>query len=266
MSYASRETSRSGGAPVECYRFVQGSSLWLWTTADVPVVLPTGTYSPATLERGGIDLSAEEEGGSLELTVPRGNPVALLFRDYLPATPVSLTVFRAHRGEESDVRVRFLGTVASVRFDGPSAMLVCQPLRSVFRRSVPGLRYQSQCNWSLYGTGCGVSPASFRDTVTIGTVSGVSVTSGDFAARASGWFRNGWLELPTGERRFIVAHVGDTVTLMNPLPALVPGAVVAAYAGCDRTEAACSSKFANLQAFFGFPRIPTRNPHSGSVV
>lgn len=266
MSFEARETGTATGAPLECYRFSQGSSLWLWTSADRSVVLPSGTYSPTTLTRGDLDHSNEDEGGSLQLTVPRTNQVAQLFAAEIPSTPVLLTVFRCHRGEETDVRVRFVGSVSAARLAGPEAVLLCQPWRATFRRTVPALRYQSQCNWSLYGTGCGVSPTAFRDLATVGSVAGAVVTSPDFAVRADHWFRNGWLEAPGGERRWIVAHVGNSVTLMYPLSTLLPGQQVSVYAGCDRTESACATKFANLANHFGFPRIPTRNPHGGSVI
>jgi uncharacterized phage protein (TIGR02218 family) len=46
-------------------------------------------------------------------------------------------------------------------------------------------------------------------------------------------------------------------TLLNPLP-LVPSAgdAFTAYPGCDKTQATCTTKFANLGAFRGFPFIP----------
>ncbi|OGS01547.1 MAG: hypothetical protein A2V88_02670 [Elusimicrobia bacterium RBG_16_66_12] len=100
----------------------------------------------------------------------------------------------------------------------------------------------------------------------VATVSGVEVRSATFAAQPSGWYLNGWMEDVVGEKRFIVGHLGDTITLMNPYPALAPGDTVVVVAGCDRTEATCVAKFNNFGNYLGFPRLPTRNPFTGPVV
>ena len=265
MSFDSRETSAYSGAPVECYRFVQGSSVWLFTSADADVVLPSGTYAREVIRSGQLDHSQEAGAGELEVRLPRDNPVARLFVTYLPPQRVALTVYRAHRGEESTPATFFLGEVAATRFEDSEAILSCLPISQALRRRIPVLVYQTQCNWPLYSAGCGVSQTAFRDPILIGTVSGVIVTSADFALRTSGWFRNGWLEGPTGERRWIVEHVGNTVTLLAPLAGLAPGQAAYAFAGCDRTETVCAAKFGNLVNHLGFARIPNRNPYQGSV-
>ena len=267
MTFDSREKSRYSGAPVECFRFAHGQSVWLFTSADREVVLPAGTFTPAVVQRSELDHSQEDGAGSVEVRIPLDLPLVSAFIGFVPATPVSVTIYRAHRTEESDYKATFVGTVASVVFEGSEAVLTCSPISGTFRRRVPGQTFQSQCNHPLYGPGCGLDRNSFRDVCTVGSVSGSTVTSTDFGARANGYFTNGWLEDPaTGEVRWIVDHVGSTVTLMNPFPALAGGQTVNAFAGCDRTEATCAAKFNNLVNHLGFPRVPGRNPHDGSIV
>lgn len=266
MTFDSREKSRFSGQPLECFRFAQAGNFWLFTSADEPVTLPSGVYTPATIERGGLDHSEEDVTGALTVTVPRTNPVAQLFVTFAPPSPVQVTLYRAHRGEESTPVVWFSGTVSAATFRSAAVELECIPLRVSLRRRIPILGVQNQCNWPLYSEGCGIAAGDFRDTCLLNSVSGVTVVSADFALRADGWFRNGWLETAGGERRFIVEHVGDTVTLMNVLAGLGAGQSVFAFAGCDRTEAVCAGKFNNLANHLGFPRVPGRNPHGGSIV
>ena len=266
MSFDTRERSQYAGEPVECYRFSRPGELWMLTSADRPITLPSGTYVPAPVTRGAIKQSQEDQTGTLEITLPQEHELSQLFLAETPTERTAVIVYAAHRGDESDPAAIFVGNVASARFEPPSATLVCVPIMAAFRRTVPLLRFQRTCNWPLYGPGCGVDAAAFRDAATVSAVSGADIVAAAFALRPDGWYTNGWIENDAGERRFIVGHVGNTVTLMVPFRSLTPGTVLHAFAGCDRTEATCASKFDNLVNHFGFARIPTRNPHTGAIV
>ncbi|HKQ57529.1 MAG TPA: DUF2163 domain-containing protein [Candidatus Eisenbacteria bacterium] len=265
MTFDDREQSVHEGEPVECYRFAVGTTVYRWTSADADVTLSTGTYTPAVISRGSLVQSQEDSTDSLEVMVPRYNPIATLFMPYVPGSKVLLTVYRAHRGEESEARPLFLGEVASVVVKDNEATLTCTPLVEALGRPVPSISYQPLCNWPLYGAGCGVNAADFRDAAVVGSVSGVTVVSSTFAAKPDGWYTNGWMEDPDGEVRFITAHVGNTITLMSPYPDLTAGDTVHVLAGCDRTEATCVAKFNNFVNFMGFPRLPDRNPFNGAI-
>jgi len=264
MTFDSREKSTYQGQPVECFRFSQGSTLWLWTSADKSITLPVGTFAPEVIKCG--ELDEERDDATLEVTVARDNPVAQLFIQSLPVSPVGLTVYKAHRGEESDYKTRLVGgRVTSLRFEGAEAVLTCAPLSGALRRRLPLIQFQSLCPWPLYGPGCTVSKAAFKDSILLTSVSTVTLVSSNFASRPDGWFNNGWVEGTNGATMFIVNHVGNTVTLMAPLAGLASGQTVFAYAGCDRTEATCNGKFNNLVNHLGFARIPVRNPYEGSI-
>ena len=79
------------------------------------------------------------------------------------------------------------------------------------------------------------------------------------------WFRGGRLESADGEARFIADHVGNTVTLISPLPGLASLDLAWAYWGCDHLEATCRDKFANLVNHLGWSRLPGRNPFVGRI-
>jgi uncharacterized phage protein (TIGR02218 family) len=264
MSYDSLEKSVYSGAPVELYRFTQGPKSWRYTSADSEQTYQGYAYRPEAISRGELDQSQEEQAGSLEVTLPRDNEVASLFIPYLPVEPIGVTLFRFHRGD-SEVVTIFVGKVASVAFIGSEARLVCQPVSEVLRRQIPSYMYQYQCNHALYSTACGINKASYKVQAIVSAVSGDTVTATAFGTKSSGWFNNGWLQRSNGEVRFVIGHSGNTVTLMNPFSGLKAGESVDAYAGCDRTESVCASKFGNLVNHAGFSRIPTKNPFEAGL-
>lgn len=253
------------GIPIECYKFVQGATTWRFTSSDRNQTLTDGTFTPEPITRDAQDFSQEDTAQNVAVKVRRDNAVAQLFRSFNPPTPVTLTIYRKHRSATEET-VWFVGKVMSCSFVGPEATLACAPISQAFVRRVPSVVFQSQCNWSLYSTPCGVSKASFKTTGTALSVSGAMVRATAFGAKPDGWFNNGWAELPNGERRFIVAHIGDAITLQTSIPSLVVGGTVDAYAGCDRSETTCAAKFSNLANHMGFPRVPTRNPYDGSII
>lgn len=266
MSFDSREKSLYQGQPVECYRFVLGATTYLWTSADVNVVLPTGTYTPAVIGRTELDLGDEAFSGNLTVTVPIDSPVVAPFMPYVPGAQLIVTIFRAHRGEESLAVPIFLGSMISIAAKDESASFLLAPMGESLNRKIPLLTYQPLCNWALYGAGCGVLVASFTDTVVLDSVSGVTVVAAAFASRPNGWYRNGYFTDPGGELRMIVNHVGNTLTLISPYAALAAGQTVKATAGCDRLKPTCKTKFNNYDRFFGFPDVPQTNPFVGTVV
>jgi len=261
------ERSPTSGEPVEGLRFVQAATTWRFTSADSDLALSTGTYIRDAIVHEALDYSQEDTAGNTTVQVPRSNPVAQLFVNYVPTSPVYLTIFRKHRADPQEI-VIFVGKVVSCTFDGPQALLLCAPVSQTLNRKVPSVLFGFNCAWNLYGVGCGVARATFKTSGTILALSGTTVRATAFAAKPDGWFTNGWAETADGQRRFIVAHVGDALTLMNPFPSsLAVGAAIDAQAGCERTELACGpAKFDNLPQHLGFPRIPTRNPYEGSIV
>lgn len=264
-TYDERETSRYGGQPIEGFRFVQGENVWLYTSADREVTLPIGTFDPEPITRTGLDFSKEDVAETMEFKVGVTNPVAALFIGDVPSSPVWITAYRAHRGDESDALAFFTGKITSARFDESQAVLMGTSLAALLLRAVPVLKLQTPCNHVLFSAECGANPTISRESVTIATVDGVTVTSSDFGLEADGFFTGGRLESPAGESRFMADHVGNTVTLLSPLPGLASLDVCWAYWGCDHLAATCESKFNQLDDHLGWKDLPNRNPFSGRI-
>jgi len=265
MSYDVTERSVYEGQPVECYRIAQGSRLWTLTSADREVTIAAGTFTPGTITRSSQDFSSEDTSAEITIRVPRISEFAAPFIAYVPESPMYVSIYRFHRGAESEAIAIFIGKVVAVSFEESEAVVRCAPITHVLTRRFPYLTYQTQCNWMLYSLACGVDPNSFKTDVTVTTVDGAEVVSNDFLAHASGWFNGGFILRANGTRRFIVDHVGNTVTLMSPFEDLEALEEVQAYAGCQKTEADCAARFANLDRHLGFARIPYRNPHESGV-
>lgn len=265
MSFDAVEKSVFGGNPVECYRFTMGATEWRFTSADVEITLPTGVYTMESIEREELDFSQEETAANLTVRVPRTNAVAQLFVAYTPVAPVTLVVYRKHRSD-AEIITSFPFTVISASFEGPWAVFTCAPFSQTLRARCPSVLHGSRCVWGLYREGCGVNKAAFKDSGVVLTVVADVVTATIFGTRVNGWYKNGWAQNAAGERRFIVEHVGTAITLESAFQNLIIGAAIDAYAGCDRTEATCTSKFANLVNFLGFPRVPQRNPYTQAIV
>lgn len=268
MTFDDREQSTYGAEPIEAFHFEQGANDWKWTSADRVIALPAGEFQPIPIKRTELEFSDEDTGETMELTVPRDNEVAALFVGALPSSPVKVTAYRAHRGDEPLALSWFNGSVRRVRFDDNSqAILVCKSTMADLDRTYPLVPVQAPCSQVLYSAdGCKANPTTSRDLVTVTTVNGTTVVSAAFGARADQWYRGGRLETLDGsERRFIADHVGDTITLISIMPGLGSGSQVWAVWGCNHLESDCVSKFDNLDNFLGFPRIPGRNPFEGRL-
>lgn len=263
MTYDARETSQDGGEPIELFRFVHGGLVYTYTSADVEQVRDGETYTPEPMHRSQLELDGESLKGAIEITVPRTNPVAAPFVAYAPEPPITVTVIQQHRSESEEL----VGTweIGQATFDGAVVRFTCVPADAVFRRRIPRNTYQGQCNWALYSPQCGINKDLFKTTGTVTVVAGLTIQASAFAAQPDGWFNNGWVQRATGERRWIVKHLGAVLTLLSPFVGLAVNEVVDAYAGCERTEVACDTKFGNLVNHLGFPRIPTRNPFGSGI-
>lgn len=264
MSYDALEVSQYSGKPVELYRFTRGSTVWRFTDCDEPQTLSGEEYVSELVSRDEIDQSIEDWAGSINIMVPQDNPVATMFIPYLPIEPVGVTVYRRHRSDDETVPI-FIGKIASAAFENGEAKLTAMPVGEALRRIVPSLTYQVPCNHALYSAGCGINKELFKETGPITAVSGDTIKCAAFASRANGWFTTGFAKLSNGDVRFIVAHTGDTITLMSPFPGAVVGDTITAYAGCNRTETTCETKFGNLVNHLGFARIPTINPYNTDI-
>lgn len=259
MTFAAREISRYFGKPFELFLFSTTGASYYYTSADRAITYNSKTYSPLPMKRTEVDQNSEAKSGAIKVTIPRTSDIAGLFVAFIPESPLSLVIYKGHTGDpDNEVVVEFTGSVISAEFDD-HCTLVCAPEQELLKRRVPVQQFLSMCPWVLYGAGCNLNKDNFRVTGTVSSVSSVTVQAAVFATKPDGWFRSGYLEYGN-QRRLIVAHVGNTVTLVSQMMGLANGASIFAYAGCNRTESDCKNKFNNFTRFWGFTHIPNQNP------
>jgi uncharacterized phage protein (TIGR02218 family) len=259
MSYDSLETSGYAGRPYELYQFSTADAIWYLTSADQTISYLGQQYTPLAIKRTNTNQTAEAKGGTVRVTLPKEHAVAQQFVAFSPDSPMFLVIFRGHLGDP-DVVVNFTGKVTMSSF-GDFAELNCIPESDVLKNSVPAMAFQAPCNHFLYDSGCTIDKTLFATPGVISvmdpTATIVTITAA--GAKTSGWFTAGYIEIGQ-QRRMIMLHAGDVITLMSPLTGIAVGAEVTLYAGCMRDFNTCKKKFNNSQNYIGFQWVPTKNP------
>lgn len=269
MSYDLIESSATGRRPVELYTFRRDLQSWRYTSADRTITHDSLTYAAAAMSRGAIESTAEAARQALRITAPHDLPAIQSFKTSPPSGAVTFTLMEYHEGD-GEAAVLWSGRIASVSWSGATATINLEPIYSSIRRA--GLRrmFQRQCPHVLYGTACGVNREVHRVSGTIDAITGNDISVPAAAVRPVGDFDGGIIEWdePSGiaDRRFILAHDGDALTISGGAGALAVGQAVRLYPGCDHTPTTCSTKFLNIANYGGMPFIPQKNPFGGDPV
>lgn len=274
MSFNAVEQSSHLANLVEHFRFLVGVDEYLYTSAPTDQVLSTGTADQnGTYEAVPIALSNLEHVRDLgdftvQITVPRDNEIAQLFRAYVPDAGVQVWVYRKHRSDD-EVTTWFAGEVLSCDWKESVGILNCQPNIGKIKRLGLWARWQPTCNLQVYSTRCGVDPADFTDEVEVTAIDGLTITVSGMPDVADGWYNGGYVYFD-GMRRHIEWHEGDELTLLLDLNALAVSDTVSITAGCDGDHTTCREKFfpageefeegiGNIRNFLGFFSTPDRN-------
>lgn len=272
MTYNAREIAADAGAPFELYEFVRGVQRWRYASGDRAIVWNGNTFAPATLSRSSIEVGQEIARQGLRISATREVGIVDAYRVAPPSDPVLVTIWQAHDGDPDDeFVVVWQGRIVAVEWQGSAADIACESVFTSLRRS--GLRraWQRLCPHVLYGSECRVVKTSYQVNATLSAVSGGVLTSTAFGSFASGYFLGGLVEwsTPAGviERRPIVGHAGNAITIDRVITTLSAGDIVAAFPGCDHsTGASGCARFSNILNFGGTPYIPTKNPFGGDPV
>lgn len=129
---------------------------------------------------------------------------------------------------------------------------------------IPNSLYQSACLNTVYDSACTLSRAGF--TATNAATSGTDPSRTTFShtlSQATGYFSLGTVTMTSGANAGIARTVklqtssSGIISVLKPWPfPVAPGDTFSIVAGCDGTQATCTSKFANVLHFRGQPYIP----------
>jgi hypothetical protein len=267
MTYGSLELSTELGRPVELYHFVVGTDVYRYTSAEDEFTSSAGVFLPRNISHTAVALSSGDRKGSMELTLPADDPIALCFLGMVPGQPILLTIYRAHRGDAELYNV-WSGRVVSSAFrkNATVCTLACLTTEATLSQTIPSFKYQGVCNHVLYTGDCGVSKEDHKYVGELTVATGSTITvPGLLAAKGAGWALGGYVSLNDVDYRLIIGQAGDVLTLTLDFGDGAVGQVVSVYAGCPHSLAVCVSKFNNAVNYGGYPYVPILNPFGGSL-
>ncbi len=256
----------------DCYTLtLRSGTVLTLTNADVPVTLGGTTFLANSLLIDGLAFKC-----ALGLDVDE-QQVTLAARptDTIGGVPALTAI---HRGALDGCTLRrerafltswsapplgsivlFQGRVTSIDAVGRTSATVTVASDLVLLDiDMPRNLYQPTCVHALYDSGCGLQKSAWGSagTVAAGTGATQIVWAGADPKFAQGTltFTSGVL---AGQSVGVKAASAGALALAYPLAAVpAVGDGFTAYPGCDRTQATCAAKFANLANFRGFPFVP----------
>lgn len=256
----------------EFYDFTRGTQHWRHTTDARDLDYLSQTYTAtAGMKRSNIVLTQELEKAALQITVPWNFPLLSIYRPTPPLQKVTVGVYRLAKGATTAEAI-WTGIVTDINdADESSAVIQCAGGLAMLTNNGLHRKWQKNCPLVLYGTGLGQCNKAKADVRLDGTVTantGTTLVAAEWAAQPDGWFNGGFIEWSTGvatDRRFVMNHVGNTLSLLTPCSIPV-GTSVAAYPGCDHTDAGGCTKLNNNVNYGGQKYIPLKNPMGGDPI
>lgn len=245
-----------------------------YTTWDTMLVVSGNTFltGPPNIARTAVEEKIGMDVATLELnitasitdlligtTVPILQSIALGFFD--GASFRIDRLFMDSGGNQIGTVIRFSGFVGPADEIGIShAKITVNSGTQLLQMQLPAAIMQPNCVWTLFDTGCGLSKASFLEAnaVQSGSTQNKLIS---LSAKATGYYDNGQIIFTSGANngltKAVKSFTSQQFTFNSPLPFIVnAGDTFNAFPGCDKTQSTCTTKFADLANFGGFPYVP----------
>lgn len=275
MSYPATEVSEYNASQVFLYEFVGPSGTYRWTNAPLAVTASIATVSTTFLHpRGGIShndptMSPQADRGNLEITVSHRNPIIRAHREFPPPGDTEVTVWRQNE-VGGDVFQIWSGVVVETPIVGSTGIIRSQHWAAVVAGS-EGLseKWAPTCPFMTYQFPCPAQVANHSTAVVV-----TAIDTENFTVEVSGitqidnWFNAGVFAVANGDKRFILDHTGDVLTLLQnfPVSSLKVGDSVTLIDGDDHLYQTCRDRFGGETgsgaAFGGNHLQANRNPHA----
>lgn len=270
MTYAARETSTYGAAPIELHRFQRGGTVQIWNyTSSVESVDFNGeAYDPVPINRTRLELSQDTIRNSITINLPTQSDFIQTFLTRAPSDIFNYSLFRYHEGDSETINL-WSGRVINVSLKEEVADVLCESIITSLKRFLLKRLYQTTCPLTLYGNVCGANSADFLFETTVTGISGLTISGLNITDQPDGYYNGGYVEFSPGgitNRSPIITHVGNNLNIGSPLEGLVIGSAIRVFPGCDHTTNTCTNKFNNILNYGGFPWIPEKNPMSGTPI
>lgn len=269
----------------DCYTFILADGITIrYTTAEAPITdHATGHVFAAFgpfFERSKISFRIGVQVDELNIALT-ARPTDIMFlggpawlqgmrAGVLDGAEVQLDrAFMQNFGDTSAGLVTlFYGRVVEVDVGRTQATIKANTHLELLNLQWPWRLFQPGCARTLFDAGCALSkpvpdpsnanPLCISCNVSAGSSLQVLKTSynqpNNWASLGTVTFTSGTL---SGQSFAIKAQGGGTLDLLVPLPSMpAVNDTLVVYAGCDKTQATCKTKFNNLQHFAGHPYVP----------
>lgn len=273
MTFAAYENTIASSRPVELYEFNFGTNYYRYTSGAQWITKDGADFEPVAISRGEISSTIENSQSMLPISIPHTLPVAELFRVQPPSAVVTLSVFALQLDDPDNQFITiWLGRVLNAAWRGNKVDVSGEPIDTSLNRNGLRRHYQTACPYTLFGPGCKLNAADWREVVAAGgySVSGVNVTVPALAAFSAKYFAGGYMEyqnVATGglEVKAIRWSESGVLALATPPLYLNSAPEIFVYPGCNHTTGAGGcAKFSNNINFGGQPYIPTKSPFGGA--
>jgi uncharacterized phage protein (TIGR02218 family) len=252
---------------------LSGGTVLRYTASDVPVTINGNTFAVGpVIKRGrtkltvGISVDTLDVSISADSTVTVNGVPILQFIAGGGFDAASVLLERAFTSAPGAAWIGTVGLFAGRIGPGTTsryeATLTVNSDSELLNTMVPRNVYQPGCSNTLFDAACGLVKSTFASSAAAS--SATDATGRTFSTamgQASGYFAQGWAVGLTGPNagvgRTIKTFDGGVVTTIQPWPSAVAiGNTFTVYPGCDKQQATCRGKFANLARFRGQPYVP----------
>lgn len=274
------EKSRFGGKPTHLFAFTRQGVTLRFCTGAVDFPVGANTYVAAQIERGEIRQTVERAKDKITIKLaylrdpaatdlPATQAIGDWWHPYIPGDRVDVVCMAAHRGDSDAPVIEWMGKVVQPKFGDVELELTCLPYGDEAQARGQGPRWQKACWKTPYSQGirgCGMDPADFTIEATP-TVAGLVLTDAAFGTAPLNLFGGKFQWIRTDglvESRYIVAHSGDSITLLYGGDDLETGIAGTALPSCPKTWAACAARFPDPENHYGGAVYkPIKNPTDG---
>jgi hypothetical protein len=264
-------TAGSATEPIYLYE-ISGYFDDKFTSYGSDVLSDGDTFTPENINHGEIAYRAQSIGSSCRVEfVPQSSdhPINVFQKGY-PVEPLSVTIYEVDSAYKDTRETVYKGNVRRLEYGerGKVSLSLGSP-GDAAETEIPTAYIEPRCSRQFLNTGCNLEESDYLITGEVLTITGNVITADEIETEATAqghddWFLGGRIKIGN-ERRSIVAHSGNSVTVSTPFVAASTGDECEVLPGCNRSATHCKNRFSNFENFGGAPFVPPSNPQLEAI-